>query len=182
MGHQLQLCAPAGRRPLGEGRPADHRVDHLQDEVVLALDVAVQRHGGDAECGPDPAHRQGGESFGVGDGDGGVHDAFAGESGVGVAGFAPGGRPGPGAGAVGGVHDGADAGDRPDKAFLAERGVDPGGGRDRDAPLAGDLPGRRYPVASAQVAGGDAGADVGDDPRVPRSGGVVHGASPSLPY
>jgi hypothetical protein len=47
------------------GRGAD--VDHQLDQLVLAADIAVERHRGVAEPFRDAVHRDGGEPFGVGE-------------------------------------------------------------------------------------------------------------------
>lgn len=53
---------------------ADGRVLHQDQQVILALDVAVERHGRDADLGGDAAHGERGEPLRVGDPDGSRDD------------------------------------------------------------------------------------------------------------
>ena len=74
-GGQLEPGAPAVGR-VRQPRPGEHRVHHLQDQVVLVGHVPVQRHRRRAELGRDPAHGQGAQPLGVGHGDRRGHDAL----------------------------------------------------------------------------------------------------------
>ena len=71
----------AFQSPLGAGRLelADHALDDAVEQVVLVPDVAVERHGVDAELLAEPAHAQRLEAAAVGEVDGGLQDALAGQ-------------------------------------------------------------------------------------------------------
>ena len=66
----------AGRGPLDL---ADHDLGDAVEQVVLALDVAVDRHRVDAELLAELAHAQVVEAAPVGEGHAGLEDAFAGQ-------------------------------------------------------------------------------------------------------
>jgi hypothetical protein len=76
----LQRVAPAlGTVPvqlLGEVRAPDHLVEHQVEQLALAGDVAVERHGPHAELGGDPAHGERREPLPIGERDGGGDDAL----------------------------------------------------------------------------------------------------------
>jgi hypothetical protein len=55
----------------------DHVVDDAFEEVLAAVDVAVERHGFDPEFVAEPAHGQCAQAALVDEGDRGVDDAFA---------------------------------------------------------------------------------------------------------
>ena len=61
------------------------RVPHELEKLVFVGDVAVQRHGGEAQLLGHPGHRDRLEAFGVSKTNGGGHDRVDGENGLGAA-------------------------------------------------------------------------------------------------
>src|ERR1700735_1768984 len=55
------------------------RVPHQLEELVLAADMSVQRHRGEAELVRDARHRDCAETLGVGDSDSGFDDSADGQ-------------------------------------------------------------------------------------------------------
>ena len=74
-GHDL----PTERRPPVrtvdvDGDLADDDVDHAVEQVLLAADVGVERHGLDAEILAEPAHADRFDALPIGEVDGGLQD------------------------------------------------------------------------------------------------------------
>ena len=140
----------------GSGSSAKTDVDHQQDQVVLALHVPVERHRGQVRA----RWRPGASTAPPMPSASAIRIAArAIRSRVQLARLARPRRPDGRRLAAGGsgrdarrprpaaAHDGADARHRPDQPLLAQGGEHLGGGGDGHAPLLGDLPGRRHPVA-----------------------------------
>ena len=72
---RLRAAAPTGNR-VERGVGSDGPVDHRRDQLVLARDVAVERHLRVGELGRNTLHRHCRDALGVGDRDGGVGDAL----------------------------------------------------------------------------------------------------------
>ena len=79
-GHDLpaEVGLPVAARR-GSLELADDAFDDAVEQVVLVADVAVERHGVDAEVLAEPAHAQRLEAAPVGEVDGGLQDALAGQ-------------------------------------------------------------------------------------------------------
>ena len=144
-----------GRRQGVSGKDV---VRHRHQQFVLVADVPVQRHGRGAEVGGHPPHGQRRESFRVGDPDRGQHYPLSAQansrSGAPMSSSSARIRLRRGCAVrrrVGG-DDGPDAGQRPDQPVAAQHGERLGRGRHRDAEIAGELPGRRDPIAGRQLA------------------------------
>ena len=65
---------PGGGGVLGAGKWFARRVDHRGDQFRLTREVAVEGHGGEADCSRDALHRNGFKAFLVGDADGSRRD------------------------------------------------------------------------------------------------------------
>ena len=63
----LEAFAPAGERRVERHRRLGRRVEHQREQIVLALDVAVERHRGESEPFRDAAHRHCVEAVGIGE-------------------------------------------------------------------------------------------------------------------
>src|SRR5215472_3214182 len=74
--HHLHARPPIGWWIRRESPAPEDGIHHLEQETVFVLDVPVERHRGDTDLVRNAAHRDGTQTFGIGDRDGGSDDAI----------------------------------------------------------------------------------------------------------
>ena len=72
-----QAVLPAAGPRDDQRHLAEDLLDHALDQVLLAVDVAVQRHRLDAELASEPPHREGVEALAVDEVEGGAEHPIA---------------------------------------------------------------------------------------------------------
>jgi len=159
--HRRHRVSPAPG-DLPQRKLAEGRVDHLDDERLLAPDVAVERHRRHPELGRDPAHRQRREPFGVRDRDPHPDDLVAVQVGdfIGTGSGTPGARRR--------TDHGPDAGRGMHEPVGLQHLQRLGRGRHRHSEVADQCPRRRHPLARPQLPGLDPPPQLGGDHLVRR--------------